>query len=104
MSMSKLFYPVVFHKGESDEKGYWAEFPDLPGCFSDGNDINETMEHAQEALALYLEQSDIPFAQSVPQPSDIDVVMKQFPNETVVLVEYDAEKAFAKGINFSQVL
>lgn len=76
----------------------------MPGCFSDGNDINETVEHAQEALTLYLDQSDIPFEQSIPQPSDIDVVMKQFPNEAVVLVEYDAVKAVAKDIDFSQVL
>ena len=123
--MSKLFYPAVFHKKEG--KGYWVEFPDLPGCFSDGSDVNETMEHAQEALALYLDQSDIPFEQTIPQPSDIDNVMKNFPNEAVMLVEYDAAKyarlfktksvkktlsipewlndeAIEKGINFSQVL
>jgi predicted RNase H-like HicB family nuclease len=31
--------------------GIW--FPDLPGCFSAGDDIDEALRNAEEALALY---------------------------------------------------
>jgi predicted RNase H-like HicB family nuclease len=33
--------------------GIW--FPDLPGCFSAGDDIDEALRNAQDALALYAE-------------------------------------------------
>ncbi len=124
--MSKFYYPAVFHTS-NDESGYWVEFPDLPGCFSQGEQIDDTMEYAKEALALYLDQSDDLYERSISKPSDIQAVMKQFPNEIVVLVEYDAVKyarlnknkavkktlsipewlndeAVKNGINFSQVL
>lgn len=44
---------VVVHVAE--EGGYWAEIPDLPGCFSQGETLDELMENVREAAALYLE-------------------------------------------------
>ena len=124
--MSKLYYPAVFHISE-DISGYWAEFPDLSGCFSQGETINATMENAKEALGLFLDQSDDIYEINIHSPSDINQVMENFPNEIVVLVEYDSvkyarkfknksvrktltipqwldEEASSQGINFSRVL
>ena len=42
-------YPAILHK----EDGYWIEFPDLEGCQTFGNTLEETMELAQEALGLF---------------------------------------------------
>ena len=39
----------------SDEGGYTVFVPSLPGCISEGNDINEALVNIQEAIALYLE-------------------------------------------------
>ena len=47
-------YPAIFH--EEDSK-YWVEFPDLEGCQSFGNTLEETVENAQEALGLYIASS-----------------------------------------------
>ena len=44
-------YPAVFHK---EDNAYWVEFPDLEGCQTYGETLNETMAYAQEALAGYL--------------------------------------------------
>lgn len=44
----KIQYPVRVHKAE--EGGYWAEFPDLPGCVTEGETVQETLDHAQKAL------------------------------------------------------
>ena len=41
-------YPAIFHK----EDGYWVEFPDLVGCQSYGNTIEETIEMAGRSLRL----------------------------------------------------
>jgi predicted RNase H-like HicB family nuclease len=39
----------------SDEGGYTVYVPALPGCSSEGNNIDEALENIQEAIELYLE-------------------------------------------------
>ena len=59
-------YPAVFH----DEGTYWVEFPDLGGCVSDGDTLEEAMANAQEAMGLYL-AAVLEDEQPLPQASDI---------------------------------
>lgn len=40
---------------EKDEDGYYAYAPELEGCHSQGDTLDETLANIQEALALYLE-------------------------------------------------
>ncbi|WP_041226123.1 type II toxin-antitoxin system HicB family antitoxin [Crinalium epipsammum] len=40
---------------EKDEDGYYASCPDLPGCQSQGDSLEEITENIQEAVELYLE-------------------------------------------------
>ncbi len=45
---------VAFVEEEPDcAVGVW--FPDLPGCYSAGDDIDEAMMNAREAIALWAE-------------------------------------------------
>jgi len=44
----KIEYPLRIHKAE--ECGFWAEFPDLPGCITEGDTLEETLNNAKEAL------------------------------------------------------
>jgi len=37
------------------EKAISIWFPDLPGCFSAGEDVDDALRNAHEALALYAE-------------------------------------------------
>jgi predicted RNase H-like HicB family nuclease len=46
-------YSVVVHKAE--EAGFWVEVPALPGCYSQGETLDETLENVREAIDLYLE-------------------------------------------------
>jgi predicted RNase H-like HicB family nuclease len=39
----------------SEEGGFTAIVPALPGCISEGNSREETLQNIQEAIALYLE-------------------------------------------------
>lgn len=45
----------------SDEGGYTVYVPALPGCISEGDNIDEALINIQEAIELYLEpiQEDI---------------------------------------------
>ncbi|NJL65247.1 MAG: type II toxin-antitoxin system HicB family antitoxin [Methylacidiphilales bacterium] len=40
---------------EKDEDGYYAYSPELPGCQSQGDTLEEVRENIQEAIELYLE-------------------------------------------------
>jgi antitoxin HicB len=43
-------YPTLIRPLTAEEGGgYLVEFPDLPGCHSDGDTIPEAIAHAQEA-------------------------------------------------------
>lgn len=46
-------YTVIVHKAE--EGGYWVEVPALPGCFSQGETVEEALQNVREAIALHLE-------------------------------------------------
>ena len=40
---------------EKDDHGYYAYSPELEGCQTQGDSLEETIENAREAVALYLE-------------------------------------------------
>lgn len=44
-------YPAIIHE---EEGSYWVEFPDLEGCNSIGDSLEECMVNAEEALGGYL--------------------------------------------------
>lgn len=39
----------------SDEGGYTVYVPSLPGCISEGENIDDALANAQDAIELYLE-------------------------------------------------
>jgi predicted RNase H-like HicB family nuclease len=39
----------------SDEGGYTAYVPALPGCISEGDSVEEAMTNSREAIELYVE-------------------------------------------------
>jgi predicted RNase H-like HicB family nuclease len=39
----------------SDEGGYTVYVPALPGCISEGENVDEALENIKEAIELYLE-------------------------------------------------
>ncbi|GEM_PF-192094 len=56
-------YTVLIYHAE--EGGFWAEVPALPGCYSQGKTIEETMSTIKEAieahlLALKTEREEVP--------------------------------------------
>ena len=45
----------------SDEGGYTAYVPTLPGCISEGDTVDEAMRNIREAIELYLEPDEDDF-------------------------------------------
>jgi len=65
-------YPAIFHPCE--EGGYSVRFPDLPGCYSQGESLLGAIKLAQAALSQWLEylaykNENIPGASSI---KDVD--------------------------------
>lgn len=112
-------YPIVIH---DDQDGFWGEFPDLDGCLTDGESINELMENAQEALEGFL-LSSLEHGIKFNQPSDcrnlalepstfaalisIDVDLAKNTKsvkKTLTIPAWLNDRAAALNINFSQTL
>jgi len=52
-----ISYPAVFEHDAEDDT-YNVSFPDLPGCFTFGDTLEEAKMNAEEALSAYLESID----------------------------------------------
>lgn len=79
----KTAYPAIIH---NDNDEYWVEFPDLEGCFSDGETLADAASNASEALGMYL-CSLMERNLDIPRPSDIRDVSSEEGIVTVVATE-----------------
>lgn len=82
--MKKLFYPAVFHP---EDTGYSVFVPDIDGCFSQGDTLEEAIEMISDAIGLCMEEYAEQKA-AIPQPSnpkEIDCESDDF----VALIEFD---------------
>ena len=120
--MAKYIFPAVFSK---DGNVYFVNFPDIDGCFTQGENIQDAFDMAQDVLCLTLynlEESK----KEIPKPSDLKKISTN-DSEFVSLISCDTleyrkfydNKAVKKtltipswlntisereGINFSAVL
>lgn len=62
-------YPIAIEPGD-DKHAFGVVVPDLPGCFSAGDTIEEAMDNAKEAIQLWLE-TVIDDGGTVPEPMNI---------------------------------
>jgi predicted RNase H-like HicB family nuclease len=88
------YVAIVEDAGPQKAIGIW--FPDLPGCFSAGDDIDEAMRNAHEALVLYAE-AEAREGRALPKPRTISAlkadpdVVPDLRDHMVALVELDTE-------------
>ena len=115
-------YPAIFHP---EDIGYSVFFPDLKGCQSQGDSLEEASLMAQEALGAYLECL-IDDGKSIPAPTSPQLLSAS-GNDFIAMVSVDIfvyknnaagkavkktltipawlnEEAEKKHINFSSVL
>ena len=78
--MSNKIYPAIFHE---EGTAFWVSFPDLEGCFTQGETLEEAFAMAKEALALYLDGM-----KELPKATEMKDI-KTEEGETVMLVEAD---------------
>jgi len=84
--MKKLFYPAIFEK---EDTGYSIFFPNIPGCNSEGDTLEEAYEMAKDALGLMYTTYKEDLHKSFPTPCDPTEIQLE-GGQTLVLVEFDS--------------
>lgn len=121
--MDRYIYPAIFETGE--KKGYTVSFPDLPGCITEGESMEEALHMSKEALELFIysmeEDGDIvpkpttPEYIIVPQKSFVSLIEVWMPvvrdemenravKKTLTIPKWLNDIAEKNKVNFSQVL
>lgn len=67
------YIAIVEDDGPDKAIGIW--FPDLPGCFSAGDDVDDALRTAEEALTLYAE-SEREEGRTLPPPRTLSELRK----------------------------
>ena len=65
-------YPIAIEPG-TDTTAFGVVVPDLPGCFSAGDTLDEALENAEQAAAAWLDAA-LDAGESVPAPSPLDAL------------------------------
>lgn len=66
--MNKLKYPFSIRiLTDDDGGGYLIEFPDLPGCISDGDTIDEAIANGRDAISCWIETAK-QYGDEIPTP------------------------------------
>lgn len=121
--MAKYVYPAIFTPEE--EGGYSVFFPDLEGCYTCGDDLQDALFMANDVLAFVLYDYEAE-GREIPAPSkaeDIKKEDKEFVNyvacdtveyarmhnnkavkKTLTIPQWLNDAALKQDINFSQVL
>jgi predicted RNase H-like HicB family nuclease len=47
-------YTACIHRNEGGGRGYWVDFPSVPGIVTGGDTIAQTLRRAREALRVHL--------------------------------------------------
>jgi len=63
-------YPVLIHKESGTE--YGVTIPDIPGCFTAGQTVDEALKNLQQAVECYYDGEDITIP---PEVSNIEDLM-----------------------------
>ena len=65
----KLIYPAVFKPFSDQSGGYVVEFPDLPGCVTEGKDLEQAIEMGIDAASGWI-LGELEDGKKIPPASD----------------------------------
>ena len=82
----KYIYPAVF---TPEESGFSVRFPDVDGCFTDGETLEEAMDMANDALCLMLYDME-QRGQAIPNATPVNSVAHTDP-QFVSLISCDTD-------------
>ena len=86
----KLKYPIAIEPGD-EKTAFGVVVPDLPGCFSAGDTMDEAIENSKEAIAGWIETT-LDDGGKIPAPGSVSDHMSnsEFAGWLWAVVEIDA--------------
>ncbi|MDF2180965.1 type II toxin-antitoxin system HicB family antitoxin [Neptuniibacter sp. CAU 1671] len=86
-----MLYPVVIHQDGASAFG--VTVPDLPGCFSAGDTLEEAISNVREAIDLHMECM-VEDGETIPQPSHMEDLtqIEELSGGVWILVDIDITK------------
>lgn len=94
--MAKYVYPAVISKMEDAEYGsyYHVIFPDIEGCFTDGDTMEEALENAADVLNFMMygvehDNKGLSARNRINKPTPINEIKKENAADVVTLVYAD---------------
>ena len=70
-------YPIAIELGD-EAQAFGVVVPDLPGCFSAGDTLDEALNNAEEAVIAWIDAM-LDRGESIPPPSPIDSLHAAHP-------------------------
>ncbi len=65
-------YPIAIEQG-TERTAFGIVVPDLPGCFSAGDTLDDAMRDVEEAVAAWIDAA-LDAGEAIPGPSTLDVI------------------------------
>lgn len=65
-------YPIAIEIGD-DQTAFGVAVPDMPGCFSAGDTLDEAIHNAEEAAAAWIEAT-LDAGAAIPAPSSLESI------------------------------
>ncbi len=92
-----MYYPIAIEKGDANH-AYGVIVPDIPGCFSAGDTLDEALMQAEDAILLQLEEY-LDNGQPFPQPSPMEDLRHQQAYEGFIwsITKVDVSKLSGKS-------
>lgn len=90
-------YPIAIEVGDGSH-AFGVVVPDLPGCFSAGDTLEEAIANAPEAIALWLSEIiDAGKVAPLPKPIEVHRKRREFKGWVWAVVEVDLSKIADKA-------
>lgn len=98
-------YPfIIRHLAKADGGGYLIEFPDLPGCLSDGETVDEAIHNGRDAVDCWLHAAEAS-GRSIPKPGDFELHSGKWVQRVPKSLHCRlAEKAKAEGVSLNTLV
>ncbi len=90
--------PIIIHKDENT--GYGVTIPDLAGCFSYGDTLDEAITNAHEAALFHIEGMIADGGFQPFEPTSLTQIQKDNPDAILAVISLDESK-FTKQVRFN---
>lgn len=90
-----MLYPVAIDKGDSS---FGVRVPDIPGCFSGGDDYQDAIESVREAIEAHIELL-VEEGESIPEATTVENWLSdpEYAGAVWALVDVDITRLMGKA-------